>query len=171
MFYRDKIRMAENEISALKLIRERQADRRGFTLIEILFAISIVCILVVISFSTFTNFKDSARVARAAAEIREIEKVITGYALEKGSYPAALTDLTDTPKIDPWGRPYVYKTYVKTEMRNLGAIELNSDFDLYSIGKDGLTNQSVGILDTVSYDDVIRASEGSFVGSVKQFLY
>ena len=46
-------------------------------------------------------------------------------------------------------------------------VPINSDFDLYSIGKDG---QSVAPLTAQkSHDDVIRASDGGFYGLAKNF--
>lgn len=49
--------------------------------------------------------------------------------------------------------------------RNL--VPINSDFDLYSVGRDG---ESVGALTAKkSHDDVIRANDGSFVGLAVRF--
>jgi general secretion pathway protein G len=44
---------------------------------------------------------------------------------------------------------------------------LNSDFDLYSVGRDGLTAAS--LLNSKSRDDVVRARDGSFVGTAQEF--
>jgi general secretion pathway protein G len=39
---------------------------------------------------------------------------------------------------------------------------LNTDFDLYSMGKDGKTKPKT--TDKDSFDDIIRANNGTFVG-------
>ncbi|MDR4469123.1 MAG: hypothetical protein MRJ68_12650, partial [Nitrospira sp.] len=46
-------------------------------------------------------------------------------------------------------------------------VPLNSDFDVYSIGKDRNTN--VALSPPQSHDDVIRASDGGFYGLGKNF--
>ena len=49
--------------------------------------------------------------------------------------------------------------------RNL--VPINSDYDLYSMGKDGKSSPS--IIAKPSLDDIIRASNGSFVGLAANF--
>ena len=44
---------------------------------------------------------------------------------------------------------------------------MNSDYDLYSVGKDGAS--SPPIMAKPSQDDVIRASNGSYVGLAANF--
>jgi len=44
---------------------------------------------------------------------------------------------------------------------------LNSDFDLYSIGPDGLTLPSLAKPE--SRDDIVRARDGAFVGPASEF--
>ena len=46
-------------------------------------------------------------------------------------------------------------------------VPLNSDYDLYSKGKDGKSSSPITASD--SQDDVIRASDGSYVGLASQF--
>jgi general secretion pathway protein G len=44
---------------------------------------------------------------------------------------------------------------------------LNSDYDLYSVGKDGLTKPQITNKD--SLDDVIRANDGRFIDLAANF--
>lgn len=44
---------------------------------------------------------------------------------------------------------------------------LNSDFDLYSMGKDG--NTAKPITAKISQDDIIRANDGGFVGLARRY--
>jgi general secretion pathway protein G len=50
--------------------------------------------------------------------------------------------------------------------KNFMDVPVNQDYDLYSIGEDGKTNSSFRA--PVSYDDVVRAYEGQYVGIVSE---
>jgi general secretion pathway protein G len=41
-------------------------------------------------------------------------------------------------------------------------VPLNSDYDLYSMGKDG--ESQIPLTVKISHDDIIRANDGAFVG-------
>ena len=44
---------------------------------------------------------------------------------------------------------------------------LNSDYDLYSLGKDG--DSKPPLVTPVSRDDIVRARDGQFIGMAKDF--
>ncbi len=73
--------------------------------------------------------------------------------------------------IDPWGRPYQYLNIRVSGTSNARKDKklkpLNSDFDLYSMGPDGLTNKSLN--NAKSRDDVVRARDGGFIGTAEEF--
>ena len=46
-------------------------------------------------------------------------------------------------------------------------VPLNSDYDLYSIGADGESKKTLSA--PASYDDVIRALDGAYVGLASEF--
>ena len=46
-------------------------------------------------------------------------------------------------------------------------VPINSDYDLYSMGPDGKTNEP--LTNPVSKDDIIRASDGAYVGVAENF--
>lgn len=142
---------------------------RGFTLIEVIVVFAIIGVLALMATEAFTDLKDKAKVAKASQEIRNLEKDISSFAVEKGYYPDGLTDIGKAGMLDPWGKAYEYKRYVNSEMRSIGAgIELNSDFDLYSKGKDGLTDLSIE--DPASTDDICRLRDGTYVGTSESFM-
>jgi general secretion pathway protein G len=68
---------------------------------------------------------------------------------------------------DPWGNPYQYLNLATLKgngkaRKNQFLVPLNSDYDLYSMGKDG---DSVSPLKAAaSRDDILRANDGAFVG-------
>ena len=75
--------------------------------------------------------------------------------------------------MDPWGNQYQYLNIRaagpgKGPFRKDGKLNpLNSDFDLFSVGKDG---DSVGSLAAKkSRDDVVRAKNGAFVGLAEDY--
>jgi general secretion pathway protein G len=74
--------------------------------------------------------------------------------------------------IDPWGNPYVYVNL--TAIKGHGKARkdrklnpLNSDFDLYSMGKNGVTKPQITNRD--SLDDVLRANDGAFIDLASKF--
>jgi general secretion pathway protein G len=54
-----------------------------------------------------------------------------------------------------------------TRRRNRFMFPLNTDYDLFSLGPDGLTSVSLGT--NVGLDDVIRANNGGFFGPASEY--
>ncbi len=141
------------------------ADCRGFSLVELVLVVSFIGILMTIAIPTFKRFVERARMARAAADIRAIEKDITSYALDNDRYPNSLAEIKRDGLRDPWGRPYQYAS--PPVRLNAVAIELNNDYDLYSLGLDGQSAPEIS--DPLSLDDVVRVSDGGWVGKGANF--
>lgn len=148
----------------------------GFTLIELLIVIAILATLLGIALPLLSSYIDKAKIARAQSEIRTIEKEIIAFNLETNRYPYTLAEIGLANFKDPYGNPYQYVAAptsergsdVKSKMRkdrNLHPV--NTDFDLYSMGKDGKSQPPFTA--KVSQDDVVRANNGQFVGPV--YLY
>ena len=148
--------MSFNELPVGRIL----ANRCGFTLVEMVVVCSILLILYVIAINFIGDFKKKTRNARAAAEIRGIEKDINDFAIDKGYLPSNLATIK-RDILDPWGHPYVYQLYAAGSMReDVG--RFNLDYDLYSKGFDGLTAQLLS--DTDSKDDILRFNDGGYVG-------
>jgi general secretion pathway protein G len=152
--------------------RREAAGSLGFTLIEILIAIAIVGVLTTIGIQSYANYRERMRVNQAEMEISVMSVVIMAYIQDASSPPDSLAQVSAAGKLDPWGRPYEY--YNLTAKKGNGQARkdknlnpLNSDFDLYSVGKDGMTSSSLMV--KTSRDDVIRASDGRFIGLAKDF--
>ena len=153
--------------------RNRASNNSGFTLVELLIVIAIVAILSTVAYGSFAKFKELARIARCCEEIRSLEREITAYATERGELPPNLAAINRHELKDPWGQGYHYypaalpidPTNAGPNNRIKGGKTINSDFDLYSTGTDGLSAQS--IVDNDSLDDIIRANDGSFVAQAK----
>jgi general secretion pathway protein G len=145
---------------------------RGFTLIELLIAMAIILTLAALAVPNFIAAMDLARVAKAVGDIKTIEEEITLYDVINNQLPDDLSQIGYGNYLDPWHNPYEYLNH--STMKGNGKarkdrflVPLNSDYDLYSDGKDG---KSVSpITAKPSQDDVIRASGGSYIGLASEF--
>lgn len=105
-------------------------------------------------------------------DIRTIETDITGYESTTGQLPDDLSQVGDDLILDPWNNPYQYLNHANVKgngkvRKDRFLVPLNSDYDLYSMGADG---QSVSPLTaSKSQDDIIRASNGAYIGLASQF--
>lgn len=142
--------------------------RTGFTLIELLAVLAIVGMLMGIASPRLQLLLDKARVAQAIGDIKALEADILGFQSVGDSLPVSLMTIGRGGMVDPWGRPYRYLRFDPTEKNPVGARmdrslhPLNSDFDLFSMGKDGAS--ATPITAKISQDDIIRANDGGFVG-------
>lgn len=202
-------------------------EQQGFTLIELMIAVTIVVALAGLAIPNYLGYLDKARLARCIAEIRYIERAIDSYEASNESLPNTLADVGAGDMVDPWGNPYEYLNIAALTLPGGGGGNgnaggaggggggaggaggggghgsggghktsywfepdsayaagagngsagkprkdrflhpINSDYDLYSMGKDG---ESVEPLTAKkSHDDVIRANDGSFVGLAVEF--
>ncbi|MBN1405355.1 MAG: type II secretion system major pseudopilin GspG [Candidatus Omnitrophica bacterium] len=121
-------------------------NKKGFTLIELMLVVIIIGALVAMVMPRFAGRGESARIAAAKADIRaNIATALKMYELDNGNYPTSdegLNALMNKPAsatnwngpylerqpLDPWSREYKYKC---------PGDHRTSDYDLYSLGKDG----------------------------------
>ncbi len=151
----------------------RRQHAAGFTLLEILLTIAVVSVVAAIAIPQYEGYVERARVAVAVSDITSMSVDIIRY-MDDHNYnpPETLADVSMADKLDPWGRGYVYTPLVGVKGKGTARKDkklnpLNSDFDLYSVGKDG--DSKLPLTVKVSQDDVIRARDGRFVGLAKDF--
>jgi len=150
-------------------------SEKGFTLLELLLALAIVALLGGISIPIYGAFVERANVAQAVADIGMIDMRIERHISNTFSLPDSLDELAGTALTDPWGRPYQYLRIAGNATPGLrgrlrkdrNLVPINSDYDLYSFGEDGDSRPPLTALP--SRDDIIRAADGSFVGSAEDF--
>jgi general secretion pathway protein G len=141
----------------------------GFTLLELMFAVAIMAVLAVIAVSLFSSAVEKSRVGSAVADISIMQAEIERARSSNGNQ---LPDAYQPNRLDPWGRPYVYTKLEgvngKGSARKDHALNpLNTDYDLFSMGKNGVYKSQVSQKDSV--DDVIRARNGAYVGLAADF--
>jgi len=153
--------------------RARYEHGRGFTLVELAIALAIMGVLSALTLTQYMAYIERVRVARAIVELKDISSQIDPLAYEGGKLPNALSDIGIVGRMDPWGRPYVYlrirgnpSAGFKTR-RDQFLVPINSDYDLYSRGKDGKTN--LVLTHPLSLDDVIRGNDGAYLGLAAKY--
>ena len=147
---------------------------RGFTIIEALIVLAIVSVLASIALPKYQDYQERVRVNTAITDIRAINTALRLYMTDNKEPPPSLVTVGQAAKLDPWGRPYQYlniagapKSVIGKARKNKNLVPINSDFDLYSLGKDGV---SAGPLTAgQSRDDVVLANDGRFVGLAKDY--
>lgn len=150
----------------------KQRDCAGFTLTELLIGFAIVVILVSVAIPAFDRQREKARVYQATNDVGLMAVAVSNYYVQNMEYPTLLAEVGYGARMDPWGRPYQYYN-LQLKKGNGDARKdkklnpLNSDFDLYSLGKDGVSKSQLTNKD--SRDDVVRARDGKFVGLASEF--
>ncbi|MFM2052302.1 MAG: hypothetical protein RL456_339 [Pseudomonadota bacterium] len=139
---------------------------RGFTLVELMLGIGVLSVLMMIAMPFWADHRERVRQRQAATDIGAMSVRILQYHEEERRFPATLATVGMDDRRDPWGQPYQYYNIrdgqIGDARKDRSLVPINSDFDLYSLGKDGASARQLGA--GVSQDDVIRAANGTYVG-------
>lgn len=147
-------------------------NERGFTVVELVIVLGIAALVLAMTVPMVSRYIERGKVSQAVSDLAEMSKTIRDYEKTHGALPEALSDVGYDGRTDPWGYGYQYFN-LRTAHGNGQARQdkilrpLNSDFDLYSIGPDGLTLPSLAKPE--SRDDIVRARDGAFVGPASEF--
>ena len=117
---------------------------KGFTLLELLVVMVIIGLLAGLVAPRYFGQIGRSQVKIAAAQIDSLDKALIQFRLDTDRFPTTeenLAALNEQPQdtigwagpylkkqvpMDPWGRPYIYKSPGE-----------HGDFDLLTLGKDG----------------------------------
>lgn len=149
----------------------------GWTVIELLLVLSIIGTLSAMVVPNVQQTIERARIAKAIGDIEAMQVELATFQADGDSLPATLAGIGRSNYPDPWGRPYQYLNLspggkgkggvIGQARKDRFLVPLNSDYDLYSMGKDGATQAPLNA--KVSHDDVIRANDGGFIGLAARY--
>ena len=154
---------------------------RGFTFVEIVISLFIIGILAVIAIPAYTNYVDRSLVKLSIKNIRILEQSIKAFEFDNMRLPNGLNELgpvemlgvngdsftQSPPFLDPYGNAFRYLNFAneppgwpncRTDQVDK---PLSLDYDLYSMGADGVTQKKLN--HNRSLDDIVRARSGKFV--------
>ena len=150
----------------------REALRAGYTFLELLLVTVIIGTLSTMIAPSIERARTMAQVAAAVSNIRIVEAELAIYIESNFAPPETLASIGRASLLDPWGNPFMY-----ARLGGPGAsggarmdkflVPLNGDYDLYSMGRDGESKKTLSA--PASYDDVIRALDGAYVGLASEF--
>lgn len=154
-------------VAHLRSRARRAAAMLGITLLETLMAVAVLAVLAAIAVPMYGDYRERTRIARAVTEIADLQVRIIHFQQDNRRLPQDLDEIGAGSLLDPWGRPYRYLDYANTgkggqPRKDKWLKPINSDFDLYSLGKDGDSMPS--LLAPQSRDDVVRAWDGRYIG-------
>ena len=135
--------MSQLKNSLPNRVRNKQT---GFTLLEVMVVVVIIAIMAAAIGPSLLGNIEKASISRAGTDIKSISSMLELYKAENYAYPSTdqgLEALVSKPSgdpvpknwrqylkktpIDPWEKPYKYLSP-----------GTNGDFDLYSLGPDGV---------------------------------
>lgn len=160
---------------------------KGFTLVEIVITLMIIGILAAIAIPAYTNYIDRSLVKLTIKNIRILEQSIKAFEFENTRLPNSLNEvgsvellgangnsITQSPPfLDPYGNAYRYLNFANEpsgwpNCRRDGVDKpLSLDYDLYSMGADGVTQKKLN--HAKSLDDIVRARSGRFVDLASKY--
>ncbi len=149
-------------------------SERGVSLVELLIVVAILGTLTAMAAPHYLRAELQSRNSVAVSDIRMIENLILTHAADTGELPDSLADVGADHLRDPWGNPYQYLRIDGAKKKAKGhqrkdhfLVPVNSDFDLYSMGPDG--KSSPPFTAEASRDDIVRTSDGTYVGPVSGY--
>ena len=147
---------------------------KGFSLLELMIAVAIVGILASFAYPAYQAYIDRTNIELSISEITLISGKLETFFITQGSYPPNLNNLNLPADVlrDPWGNPYEYLNISTTQgngqlRKNKDQVPINTDYDLYSKGKDGRTASP--LTSALSQDDIVRGRNGSYIGLAKDY--
>ena len=145
---------------------------RGVTLVELMLGVMIVGVLTTIAVSSYGRYLAQNDIQKAIGDLGMIQAAVAIYAVDNQGLPTSLAQVGGnygTMK-DPWGHAYQYVSHDTPPgswRKDKNIHPINSDFDLYSMGKDGLT--TAALTAGASRDDIVRANNGRFIGLASDY--
>jgi len=146
-------------------------EARGITLIELMLVVTFIALLTAFAIPGFNAYIDRAYTTRAIGDIGGISLQFARWQTSFGVFPDTLAEVGLDGLLDPWDQPYVYLNLTNARpgefRRDKNLNPVNTDYDLYSIGKDGETVTAFTAMK--ARDDIVRANNGGFIGRAEDY--
>ena len=120
------------------------------------------------------GYTERLRRQQTLVDLREMDTDIAVYVMDNNTLPMSLNEVGYGSLVDPWGHPYQYLNIIAggpgvngKRRKDHFMVPVNSDYDLYSMGPDGKSRPPFTA--KASRDDIIRASNGNWIGPVSEF--
>jgi general secretion pathway protein G len=171
--FKNPMARARRAASGRKYAYSGPSSGRGLTILELMLVITILGVLTTIAYASYQNYRYQVQVAQAVIDIEGIQPLISQYELDNGDLPDSLNAIiTAGSMLDPWGTPYQYINHSVKGTRGIwrrdkNIVPLNTDYDLFSMGKDRQSRPPLPA--KVSRDDIVRANDGRFVGLASDY--
>jgi general secretion pathway protein G len=153
--------------------RSGQTHSGAFTLVELLIIIALIGTIAMIIVPGFINYIDRAARNRVIRDLLDLQVEIESFERFQERFPESLDELSDgVPRYDRWGNPYQYLSSDDNDWNGKARkdrflVPLNSDYDLYSMGPDGVSASPLTA--EASWDDIVRANDGLYMGPANEF--
>ena len=144
-----------------------RAQERGFTLIEIMVVVIIIGLLASIVVPNVMERLDQANVQKARADFKSLQTALKLYHIDNFNYPTTeqgLEALITKPSIAPIPRNYKGNGYLESLPRDPWGNEYQylspgegHEYDIYSLGADGVSGGQDQNADLSVWDDVAPA--------------
>ncbi len=148
--------------------------QHGYTLLELMIVVVLVGLLSSIAYPMYSGFVDRARRAKVMGDMGQIQLALAKFLTDtNGALPVSLAAVGLDTLTDPWGNPYQYLKIenvggaIGPARKNLGMVPVNTDYDLFSMGKDGDFESPFSA--ALSQDDIVRAGNGGYLGMAEDF--
>ena len=144
----------------------------GMTVIELLLVMVILGILTAVAVPAYQNYTDRIRVSNGITDLMTIQVMMDQHFNDTGGWPDSLAEIGVNWN-DPFGNPYQYLRIdggppaEGQQRKDHNLVPVNSDYDLYSMGKDG--GSAPPFTSQQSRDDIVRAQNGAYVGLASEY--
>jgi general secretion pathway protein G len=154
----------------------RNEHSAAFSLIELMIVVAMTGTIAAIGLPEYMEALEKARIARAIGDIVTAGEDIRLFYLDNRRVPDSLAEVGYGNLRDPWGEPYEYVPVVQPKnpkqkpqgyRKDHFMTPLNSDYDMWSNGKDG--THAPPLTAPQSRDDIVRALDGAWVGLAETF--
>ena len=169
--------LSENSLIIMMIKPINIQQQHAFSLIELMVAVAIVGVSATIAVPAYSDYMERVRTEQAIMDINQIAMRIESYnpVGSANLYPVSLADIGMDNMRDPWGNPYQYLNLTDGNIpgakgkarKDHSLVPINSDYDLYSMGKDG--GSQPPLTSKASRDDIVRANNGRFVGLASKY--